>query len=421
MLSIFAWSNAYARLLESARAAAFKGITGTLTAILLLLIIGFSTTANATAKTYYVSRNGNNKDGSSWTNAWNELDQIDWGKAAGATVYIDGGSSKMTYNTTLTVNATNGTFTTIKLGTDAGHNGQAVIQGSTSSPVGINLGKSTFVTITGTKSQGIVVKGHSSDGIYIAPGANFIILQELLVSNNRGAGVHLAGQEVTLQQSIINDNTTNVLMDQQPVAAYNQITTCWIYNSNYSYSSDGVYVNEPNNGITSLLTIAHSVLGPGLRNAVNYNANLGLTLSDSLLIDSTKNNVIAPQTWDSMTGITMFQTPLNSKGNAHSSFNLANPPTNAGINRTIVYGGTVTVAAGKKSNNYQNTQFATKGNTTYLSSTETDPLFVTDVSSYSNSVAIQTLINTDFSLKPGSPAQGTGSSVTSVSKLLSQM
>lgn len=117
----------------------------------------------------------------------------------------------------------------------------------------------------------------------------------------------------------------------------------------------------------------------------------------------------------------MFSTSLNPKGVAHSNFNLPAPPVQQGINRTIVYGGKVSVPAGSQSNNYQNTQFKTKGNTTYLSSTEVDPKFVTNVGAYANNVSIQQLINTDFSLQPGSPAQGTGSSVTSVTQLLGQM
>src|SRR6516164_3352402 len=49
------------------------------TAIALLLMQITTLRAQAgTLQTFYVSRNGDNTDGSSWEHAWNELNQINW-------------------------------------------------------------------------------------------------------------------------------------------------------------------------------------------------------------------------------------------------------------------------------------------------------------------------------------------------------
>src|SRR6266446_2236143 len=60
--------------------------------------------AAGSAHTYFVSRNGNNADGLSWTTAWNELASINWSVVQpGDTVILDGGTNGMTYATILTI------------------------------------------------------------------------------------------------------------------------------------------------------------------------------------------------------------------------------------------------------------------------------------------------------------------------------
>ena len=59
--------------------------------------------AAAAGVTYYVSRNGNNGDGRSWSSAWNELDQIDWNVIQpGDTIIIDGGATPCSYPVVVT-------------------------------------------------------------------------------------------------------------------------------------------------------------------------------------------------------------------------------------------------------------------------------------------------------------------------------
>jgi len=65
----------------------------------LLLILLLPTTF---ATSYYVSKNGNNSDGLSWTSSWNEMNQINWANInPGDTIWLAGG----TYTTSLSPRA----------------------------------------------------------------------------------------------------------------------------------------------------------------------------------------------------------------------------------------------------------------------------------------------------------------------------
>lgn len=62
-------------------------------AILQILHLWVNATPSKAA-TFYVSRNGNNGGGTSWANAWNELNQINWGTVNPRdTILLDGGST----------------------------------------------------------------------------------------------------------------------------------------------------------------------------------------------------------------------------------------------------------------------------------------------------------------------------------------
>src|SRR5690242_16414397 len=91
-----------------------------------------------TGATYYVSKNGNNANGLSWSTAWNELDQINWSKIQpGSTIILDGGISNMIYTTTLTVEKSGvaGSPITIERSTEPGHNGTVALFGGRSTPL----------------------------------------------------------------------------------------------------------------------------------------------------------------------------------------------------------------------------------------------------------------------------------------------
>jgi hypothetical protein len=70
-----------------------------------LLLFSLSA-AKCYATTYYVSKNGSNADGLTWATAWNEMNQIKWAQVQPQDVVaIDGGTTSMTYTTTMTIPA----------------------------------------------------------------------------------------------------------------------------------------------------------------------------------------------------------------------------------------------------------------------------------------------------------------------------
>jgi len=147
--------------------------------------------SGAGANTYYVSKNGNNSSGTSWTNAWNEMNQVNWSAfSPGDTLYLDGGTAQMVYTTPLTVGAS-GTSTApiqILLSKENGHHGQAVIAGrsifpmpydnqapsvhdySTDMPAfnsGLVIGAVSWIVVDGTKWRGLSIHGAGHDGIML--------------------------------------------------------------------------------------------------------------------------------------------------------------------------------------------------------------------------------------------------------------
>ncbi len=179
-------------------------------------------------KTWYVSKSGNNTTGDTWTNAWNELNQIKWTSVSpGDRVVIDGGTTScngpyngsntisnnydypskptncgMVYTTALTLNKS-GTSTTspiyIQLAQDSGHNGTVVMFGgrSTSLPYcnqssytnqtsvanGIDTNNYKYINIDGMKRSGIIIYGFT-EGISIPASTANITFTNMEIFDN---------------------------------------------------------------------------------------------------------------------------------------------------------------------------------------------------------------------------------------------
>jgi hypothetical protein len=184
--------------------------------------------------TYYVSKSGNNRDGLSWTTAWNELARIDWGQIQpGDVILLDGGAFGMIYTTSLTVgrSGTSDRPITIRLSDEAGRNGGVVVDGgltywpcqsSESSPYvdphpastrrfGIDLNGQSWITIDGTRWNGIEIRNHNQAGISFATASN-IILSNLHIHHNTyatiaaGPGIAISGSNIVLERLEINNN-----------------------------------------------------------------------------------------------------------------------------------------------------------------------------------------------------------------------
>ncbi len=260
---------------------------------------------------FYVSKNGNNSNGRSWGSAWNELNQIKWSELRpGSVVYIDGGSSSMTYRTALVPGASgrDGNPIVLQLSAESGRNGQAVFFGGNNVPLpecgqrswdesqirnagenGIRLENGiSNVLIDGRKRSGIVVHGWSRSGVYFNPDRSgngrddnprnislkYIEIynnggferrsdgssRDLYFPRNNGSGIELAGTGHKFQFMEIHDNAADAIQSAHTNPSggtYNNmdnltLTDSWLYNqrahSGRDNSPSGETCNANNRG-----------------------------------------------------------------------------------------------------------------------------------------------------------------------------
>lgn len=287
---------------------------------------------HALSTTYYVSRTGNNADGTSWSTAWNELSQINWSVIQpGDTIMVDGGSTAcnapyeftttrpgvncgMEYDTPLTI-AKSGTSTApiiIKLSTEIGRNGTAVFFGGRGAV--LPYCHQTSYTATAVRQYGILVNGAYHDvvvdgshrsgitingavqGVRIASGsgAYSLTFKQLEVFDNgsittsSGGGYRSdsegfslgAGKNVTIKGSIIHDNGQDGIQDETRSAGTLDglvLDTNWIYNRR----SHPTQAGEPFNDLQRVgdNTCTHN---DGIQLYSGGASESGVTVKDSL-------------------------------------------------------------------------------------------------------------------------------------------
>lgn len=374
---------------------------------------------------YYVSKLGDNSDGKSWQTAWNEMDQIKWtliNTGRGDSLTIDGGTSRMIYSTPMRIQTTNSQFPLqIKVSAETGHNGVAVIAGARQNACGVEM-VSGSVNLSGTRKGGLAVANWGLDGVLIPQGFHTNVEYLDLYRNSR-SGLHITGGfNLSARKCIVHDNFQDNILVDPPSTIMSVMDKCWVYNTSYLITSNGIKVG---NGTTNpSMFCSNCVIGPGLKNGFRFlgATSFGGSLNNCLLINATKSNISTVKGLQA-NKVTSFMTRLNPVLLAHDCVTvqaaLDNPPGTDGISNSVFFGGVVRVPSNIPFHTINNTQFRTTGNTMFLSDAQVDPQFVTNVGAYSNLVTIQKLINTDFSLKPESPAAGTGSDITSVAQLLS--
>ncbi len=435
----------------------------------LALLIG-SLTAEANgvtkARCFYVSKAGSNADGTSWATAWNELDRIDWNIVQpGDTVLLDGGTTKMVYTTTLTVGAsgTEAAPILIQRATEAGHDGQVVIFGGRSIPLvcghaaqytyqtegvrryGIDLGARSYVVLDGGTWRRIAIYGHNLHGVHLSRGSSHNIVRNVEIYDNGQAnfdtirkwwnsdqpGVGLTGASHTFERDIIHDNGQDAF---QCGGGLNDLTirNCWLYNGrphprsaalsyNYTMHSDGIQVYG--GGVQSGILIEGCIIGPGLMQGTilgqapsnNVAAQVDdVVIRNSLFINTTNANIMGyPQvksrTW-TIDHVTAFMTRTNPDGKERT--NLFLEGSGHKITNSVFYGSALYLPGAVSTEG--NVQFHTSGRSIGATA---DPQFV-NAPAYDSNPDLPTLIRSDFALKPGSPTQGKGASITSVVQLL---
>lgn len=406
----------------------------------LLLNVTLATSAHAQfgppSITYYVSKNGDNSDGRTWQNAFNELDQIPWEQfSARDKIILDGGQRRMIYRKSMNATSAGSYYgrLAISVSLEEGHNGQVVIAPGPNAN-GIQLSGSG-IEVNGTKRSGIIVWG-AKRGVIILPSGPFSSsVSNLEIAHCSEAGVYLGGSHyyTGLNKLLIHDNKTNVLAQGGSYVGAAVLEKCWIFNNRYRKNSDGVRLEgSQSSAPVPGVRMTNCVLGPGLRDGINNPTPAVPTLKNCLIINCTRNNVSSPSI--SLENVTSFMTRRNPLNLSHSCVELIPGSLpylgpRSVIKKSIFFGGLVEIPATVQYPGggptiplpitvEENTQFRTTGNTTILAAEMSNPKFKTRVGLVSNQTPIHILKQLDFSLRPDSPSLGSGSSITSVKNLL---
>lgn len=303
---------------------------------------------------FYVSRQGNNSNGSSWETAWNELDQIDWSKIGpGDVIYLDGGTDQMTYHTEMRINKSgdNGNPIRIQVSEQNGYNGQVVFFGGreellpacgensfddsaedTYKFIGIATRGNDNIVIDGMKWSGIQIHGYNRNGIDISPDSENILVRNVEIYNNGqvvrydgnlrtdSPGVRLGGTNIVFQRAIIHDNGQDAFQNSgTPDNLHNfTLEDSWLYNGrphptrpNESFNNcthtDGIQIYG--GGVISGINLRNSIIGPGfMQNLIlgqtpntfgEWAAVQDVVMEDLLLVKPNGNNIYGYSNTDS--------------------------------------------------------------------------------------------------------------------------
>ena len=217
---------------------------------------------SAAGAVHYVSKGATaGGTGSSWADAWGEIDRIDWSAVSpGDTVYLDGGPAGLTYETILTPgkNGVAGAPIRIWRSEEPGHDGTVTFFGGDPVPLpydgqahttppgtraqGISLGAGrSYIEIDGRRWCGIRLYGYrGSAGVYMydADSSSYphhITLKNMdifdcgIAGSIEGKGIRIAGDWHRFERLLVHDCEQDAIQGRG--VNHFQMIRCWLYNS----------------------------------------------------------------------------------------------------------------------------------------------------------------------------------------------
>lgn len=412
----------------------------TLIGLSVALTAHVATIQDVVARNLYVSPAGAGTTGQDWASAWKDPAQIDWTKVvSGDHIVVDGGTSGITYKTSVSVPVSN---IVIRQSSAAGHSGQVIFSGAMPGyplATGVKFVGSN-IHLVGVRRSGIKLESYGAEGVNIQTSNNSLRNVEVSritgfppYAGGRIAGATVGGSNNHLINCDFRDCTVGAL--DKPVAGVANSTifnNCTFGANGYGFFMNcgaGIVGSRIAGGPTSTIYAHKCVFGPYVDYGVDI-ANGSVRLTNSLFLSGRLANIkVAPAVGSSanvnVANCTLYQKKLNPLqplpyGIPEYVVSL-NAQGTLRVSNSIIWGGFVDVPAGQKVNGSGNVQYAVSGNTVAIAPSLVDPQFV-DSAALSTVVAPsafipRTLTALDFSVVPGSPAVGKGSPIVKVSDI----
>ena len=410
-----------------------------------VLSINIADSHDVGARNLFVSPKGSGTTGDSWATAWKDPAQIDWTKvASGDQIVVDGGSSGITYNTSITVPVSN---IVIRQSTRSGHSGPVTFSGvnaqlpnGTPQAIGIKF-LGSKIHIVANKRSGIKITNYGAEGVNIQTSNNS--LRNVEISNLRGfppyaggkiAGATFGGANNHFINCDFRDCTVSAL--DKPVAGVANSTV--FNNCTFGANGYGFFMNcgtgilgSKSAGAPASTIYAHNcVFGPYVDYGIDI-ANGNARLTNSLFMNARIANIKVSPAAGSTANVTasnctIYQTKIQLNPLQNLPYGLpqqavsVNSAGKLRVANSIIFGGFVDVPAAQLVNGGGNVQYSVAGNTVALAPTLVDPQFVTShlyAPTPPSSFIPQAYTVFDFTVQPASPALGKGSPIGKVSDI----